>query len=313
MHMMTIKNHGNIAPPEPCCSEIENFVRTVRLIGPPRPGIRIGQVEVYGDSVFLNGAAGGDHIIYVEFERRYDLERRIRAAVEAGNTEIAARLGENRDRLGILVGDVSGHQITDALAAAMLHQAFLTGVLYELDRYGEVTTTLFETLNTRFFNSLSFKKYITLIYGEISSTGMFRFLSAGGPPPLVFSAEYDRFVTLSPDRLVSFTPLGIMPSEEDVDIAKNLGPIGYKPRYTVNEVNLLGVGDILVLYTDGLSEHAVEDERTFVPGELEATIRGAKGRTVQEIYEAVLDRVLSFAPLTDDVTVVVIKKTQRSP
>jgi serine phosphatase RsbU (regulator of sigma subunit) len=310
--MMTIEIHDNTVQPELCCLEIENFVRTVRLIRPPNPGIRIGQVEVYGDSVFLNGAAGGDHIIYVEFERRYDLERRIRAALEEGNKKIAARLGENRGRLGILVGDVSGHQTTDALAAAMLHQAFLTGVLYELDRYGEVTTKLFENLNTRFFNSLSFKKYITLIYGEISSTGMSRFLSAGGPPPLVFSAEYDRFVTLSPDRLVSFAPLGIMPSEDDVDISKNLGPLGYKPSYTVNEVNLLGIGDILVLYTDGLSEHADEGERMFVPDELEATIRRTKGRTAHDIYEAVRDRALSFAPLTDDVTVVVIKKTQRS-
>jgi serine phosphatase RsbU (regulator of sigma subunit) len=305
---MTVKQHPNTAPPQLCCTEIENFVRTVRLIRPPIPGIRIGQVEVYGDSVFLNGAAGGDHIIYVEFDRRYDLERRIQTAVEDGSPEIAARLEENRDRLGILVGDVSGHQITDALAAAMLHQAFLTGVLYELDNFGEVTTRLFEHLNTRFFNSLSFKKYITLIYGEISSTGMFRFLSAGGPPPLVFSAEYGRFVTLSSDRLVSFAPLGIMPSEDDVDIKKNMGLIGYKPRYTVNEVNLLGVGDILVLYTDGLSEHAKE-ERTFVPDELEATIRASKHLSAREIFEAVRDRAASFANFEDDMTVVVIKKT----
>ena len=307
---MTTDHHHTNLPPQLCCAEIENFVRTVRLIRPPDPGMRLGQVEVYGDSVFLNGAAGGDHIIYVEFEKRYDLDRRIRTATEAGSAGAAARLAENRDRLGILVGDVSGHQITDALAAAMLHQAFLTGVLYELDHFGEVTTRLFEHLNTRFFNSLSFKKYITLIYGEVSSTGMFRFLSAGGPPPLVFSAEYDRFVTLSSDRLVSFTPLGIMPSEDDVDIAKNMGPIGYKPRYTVNEVNLLGAGDILVLYTDGLSEHALGEERPFVPDELEATIRSNKNRSAQDIYEALSDRVQSFAPIEDDMTVVIIKKTR---
>jgi serine phosphatase RsbU (regulator of sigma subunit) len=185
-------------------------------------------------------------------------------------------------------------------------------VLYELDNFGEVTTRLFEHLNTRFFNSLSFKKYITLIYGEVSSTGRFRFLSAGGPPPLVFSAEYDRFVALSQDRLVSFTPLGIMPSEDDVDIAKNMGPIGYKPRYTVNEVNLLGVGDILVLYTDGLSEHALGEEHPFVPGELETALRASKHLSAGEIFAAVRDRALSFAPLADDMTVVVIKKTRRS-
>ena len=70
---MTIEHHDNNDPPRLCCPEIENFVRTVRLIRPPKPGIRKGQVEVYGDSIFLNGAAGGDHIIYVEFDKRYDL------------------------------------------------------------------------------------------------------------------------------------------------------------------------------------------------------------------------------------------------
>ena len=30
--------------------------------------------------------------------------------------------------------DAAGHQMTDALLAAMIHQAFLLGALYELDR-----------------------------------------------------------------------------------------------------------------------------------------------------------------------------------
>jgi len=306
---MTIKDQEVTLTPQYCCREIENFVHVLRLIRPPRLELRHGAVEIYGDSVFLNGAAGGDHIIYVDFDRRYDLERRIRAANEAGDRTVAATLAENRERLGILVGDVSGHQITDGLAAAMLHQAFLTGVLYELDRYGEVTTRLFENLNTRFYRSLSFEKYITLIYGEISEAGQFRFLSAGSPPPFVFSAEYDRFVSISPDRLVSFSPLGLLPSEDDVDASRILRPLGYKPRYTVNEVNLLGDGDILVLHTDGLDEHTREDGRAFAPDELEAVLRESKHRSAHEIYEAVRERALSFAPLEDDMTVVIIKKT----
>lgn len=296
------------SPAGVCCEEIANFVRIFRLIRPPQSGVGIGQIEVYGESVFRNGAAGGDHIVYLDFEHRYDLDRRIAEARAKGQVEVAAKLASNRDRLGILVADVSGHQITDALAAAMLHQAFLTGVLYELDRFGEVTTTLFENLNTRFYRSLSFEKYITLVYGEISGAGRFRFLSAGSPPPLVFSAEYDRFVTVCPDRLVSFSPLGLFPSEGDVDVTRILSPIGYKPRYAVNEVNLLGDGDILILLTDGLSEHATDDEREFVPTELEAVLRANKGRSAAEIYEAVRERSLSFAPLGDDMTVVIIKK-----
>jgi serine phosphatase RsbU (regulator of sigma subunit) len=270
--------------------------------------MRIGEIEVYGESVFLNGAAGGDHIVYLDFEDRYDLDQRIEEAKANGQVEVAAKLASNRDRLGILVADVSGHKTTDALAAAMLHQAFLTGVLYELDRYGEVTTTLFENLNTRFYRSLSFEKYITLIYGEISEAGRFRFLSAGSPPPFVFSAEYDRFVSICPDRLVSFSPLGLCPSEDDVDATRILRPIGYKRRYTVNEVNLLGDGDILILHTDGLDEHTRDDGGVFVPDKLEAVVRESKHRSAHQIYEAVRERALAFAPLEDDMTVVIIKK-----
>ncbi|MCW8984044.1 MAG: serine/threonine-protein phosphatase [Thermoanaerobaculales bacterium] len=305
---MTTDKHDAAAPPQLCCTEIENFVHIFRRVQPPSQPDRLGTIEVYGDTKFLNGAAGGDHIIYLDFDKRYDIDRRIRKAAEAEEKTVAANLAKLHNHLGILVADVSGHQITDALAAAMLHQAFLTGVLYELDRFGEVTTGLFETLNTRFHRSLSVEKYITLVYGEISASGRYRFVSAGAPDPLVFSAEFDRFVTISPDRLVSFFPLGMFPSEDDIDISKNFGPLGYKPRYTVNEVNLMGDGDILLLHTDGLSEHEREGGEAFFPAVLEETVRANKNRPAQGIFEAIVDRAASFAPPADDLTVVVIKK-----
>jgi serine phosphatase RsbU (regulator of sigma subunit) len=293
-----------------CCPEIENFVEIVRRIRPPSQPMPHGTIDVYGGSRFLNGAAGGDHIIYLDFDERYDIDRRIRQANESSNRRVAAKLAEIRERLGILVADVSGHKVTDALAAAMLHQAFLTGVLYELERFGEVTTELFEILNTRFHRSLSVEKYVTLVYGEISPTGSFRFVSAGAPAPLVYSAEYDRFVTISPDRLVSFYPLGMFPSELDIDISKHFGPMRYKPRYTVNEVNLMGDGDILVLHTDGLSEHENDGGEAFFPACLEETLRSHKHLPAAGIYQAIVDRVVAFAPLADDLSLVVIKKSR---
>jgi serine phosphatase RsbU (regulator of sigma subunit) len=301
-------SHSHASGGNFCCPEIENFVEIVQRIRPPAQPSRHGSIEVFGKSIFLNGAAGGDHIIYLDFDERYDLDRRIRQAAEAGDDAVAAKLAEIRGRLGILVADVSGHKLTDALAAAMLHQAFLTGVLYELDRFGEVTTRLFENLNTRFQRSLSVSKYVTLIYGEISPEGKYQFISAGAPAPLVYSAEYDRFVTIGPDRLVSFFPLGMFPSEDDIDRSKNFGPIRTKPAYKVNEVNLMGDGDILLLHTDGLSEHERENSEAFFPTLLEDILRSNKHRSAKGIYQAILGGALEFAPLADDFTVVVIKK-----
>ena len=53
-----------------CSREIDNFVEIFKLIRPPRLGMRLGNVEVYGDSAFLNRAAGGDHIIYLDFPNK---------------------------------------------------------------------------------------------------------------------------------------------------------------------------------------------------------------------------------------------------
>ena len=253
--------------------EEENFVNVIGRIRPRSAGIRLGAIDIFGNSTFLNGSAGGDHIVYLDFDERYDLDQRARLALAQGHPAVADKLLENRDRVGILLADVSGHRLTDAVVAAMLHQAFLTGVLYELDLFGEVTTRLFENLNTRFFKSTSIEKYITMIYGEISSTGTFRFISAGHPKPLVFSHEYDRLVEIAEDRLLTFYPLGMFPSSADIDASRALGALRYKPEYTVNEVNLMSPGDILLLYSDGLSEHG-RHGADYVPDGLERVLRG---------------------------------------
>ena len=113
----------------------------------------VNGIDVFGISIPHSGELGGDHIIYVDFEKRYDMDARITRAREKGQLEVAANLEKCRHRAGIALADVSGHQITDALLALMLHQAFLLGSVYELERSGEITTRLFENINTRFYKS----------------------------------------------------------------------------------------------------------------------------------------------------------------
>lgn len=288
--------------------ELENFEKISEiLITPPGEIPELKNIDIYGESMPLYGIVGGDHIIYVNFNKRYDLESRIRRAEESKREDIKKNLVLNKTRAGILIADVSGHSITDAYLAGRLHDAFLTGVLYELDTYGDITTRLFETLNTRFYNSSTIDKYFTMIYSEISEDGNFRFISAAHPEPIVFSNKYDKIVEISKERLVTFPPLGMFPSEEDIDKKRHISLLGYKEKYTINEINLMGSGDIIILYTDGLSEHHKNGD-DYLPNRLEETLRKTKHLSSREIFLNLKEDIMAFCPPADDISYVVIKK-----
>ena len=289
--------------------ELKNFEEIARFIKPSSGEIPLlSGIEIYGETIPLNGVVGGDHIVYVDFNRRFDLDKRIQDAQKAGNTQIVEKLSQNRVRAGILIADVSGHRITDALMAAMLHQAFLLGVRYELSMFGEVTTELFENINTRFVNSSSISKYITMIYGEICESGMFHFVTAGHPDPVVFSNKYNKLSSICSDRVVHYPPIGTMPVQEDIDLKHTPGRLGYKKKYTVNEINLMGKGDIILLYTDGLLDHRDSRDRSYFSTRLESVIQKVKDDSAAEIFGRVKKDFFGFAPCEDDVSMVVIKK-----
>ena len=286
--------------------ELRNFQEIAYWLM-PEPGEvpRLAGIDVWGSTRALRGAVGGDHLIYVDFKQRYDLRARIAEAEARGAATVVDGLRRCAHRAGIAVLDAAGHQMTDALLAAMIHQAFLLGALYELDRYGQITTRLFENLNTRLYRSSGAHKFVSLLYGEVSEDGTFRFLSAGQPLPRVFSPRLDRFIDVEAHRRVSAPPLGIQPSLHVIDRAANESPFGFKDEYEVNEWALLGSGDILLLYTDGVSEHA--DDR-YCPGRLEDQLRKVKRCSAREICEAILADMLAFSAPADDITLVIVKR-----
>lgn len=287
------------------------------------PSLR--NIDYYASIEPLTGAVSGDHLIVVNFAD-YHLEEKIAKAKAAGDDVRAAQLKKLFNRFGILIADAAGHRIGDSLTANFLHGAFKTGVAYELARYGEITANLFEMLNTIFYNRMQeqgekvgppyvmtpdIPPYLTLIYGEVRNDGRFRYLSAGHPPPIVFSKKFDRIVTLYADRTRASMPLGIFPSDYHVDHEAFGKAAITKKRYSVNEINLLGVGDIMVLYTDCLIEHERMGEaggESFKDSRLEQVLREAKNGTAREIYERILAEMRAFAPISDDLTIAVIKK-----
>jgi hypothetical protein len=61
--------------------------------------------------------------------------------------------------------------------------------------------------------------------------------------------------------------------------------------------------------TDGVVEHS-DGDRGFAPGLLEETIRRTKHLSSREIVAAIRHSMVEFAPVEDDASLVVIKRTR---
>ena len=70
----------------------------------------------------------------------------------------------------------------------------------------------------------------------------------------------------------------------------------------------MGAGDILLLHSDGLVEHRREDAYYF-PDRLEEKLRDVKDRSARQIFDAVTEDLLAFGEPSDDISIVVIKRT----
>jgi len=292
-------------------AEIENFEGIARAIQPaPGEVPRLEGIDLYGGTLPLNGVMGGDHLIYVDFKQRFDLEARIADAEASGRTEVVQNLRRCQHMAGVVLIDVSGHRVTDALLAAMLHQAFLLGAIYELDMFGHITRRLFENLNSRFYQSSAAHKFVSMIYAEISEESMFRFISAAQPFPAVFSRKNQQFMHVNQDLRVSFPPLGIMPSLDVIDRNRTQSAFGFKQHYQMNEWLLMGDGDILILPTDGLMDHR-RDEEPYFPDRLERLLQEAGDRSARQLFDDIAVDLREFAAPQDDVSMVIIRKDRR--
>lgn len=290
-------------------NEIINFQNIAKNLRPNSGEIpAIDGLDIYGETIPLKEDVGGDHIIFMDFTKRFNLDKRIINAEFENKFEVVKKLKSLSTKAGILLSDVCGHSITDYLLNAMLHQAFLVGASYELDISGEITIDLFETINQRFHQSSNIDKFITMIYGEIQNNGDFRFISAGHQLPLIFSNEYNRIVNIDNLNLISYPPIGTLPSESYIDRKSTKSIFGYKKRYALNKLSVMGYGDILLLFTDGFTEQK-NGELNYILNKLEQQLIQIKHLSSKEIYSGIKNDFLKYcAEPDDDATIIVIKK-----
>jgi serine phosphatase RsbU (regulator of sigma subunit) len=260
---------------------------------------------------------------------RPEMEEEYRFARSSEQVRVAEELRDLYSTAGILVVDAQGHGIISAKIASTVHDTFHALMLTELDRYGRATPMLLENINLRLAQSVTARNELgiiekegarenaTMIYGEVRLGGHFRFANFGHPPPLVFSAEYRKFMNINENRMVQFLALGLQNPADHPD-RKKYYSVNFRQTEVdssdLGEITLMSPGDILVLYTDGVYDGSDKQEREL----LEAVMREHYREPAKDICNALLDHAVKQderlrqngeADMIDDKTVFIVKRT----
>jgi serine phosphatase RsbU (regulator of sigma subunit) len=192
------------------------------------------------------------------------------------------------DRWGIAIGDVCGKGIGAALLMASLQASLRAQVLrFHLD-----LSTLIEDVNRLVYESSPDHFFASLFYGEYEpAKRILKYVNAGHNPPLVIrprSGSSDLYQLKSEG-----IPLGISADSEF-------------PCTTFQ----FETGDVLVAYTDGITEAENRDGELWGQQRLENLLHSSSGGTSERIIECILNEVSAFANgqrQRDDVTIVVMR------
>jgi serine phosphatase RsbU (regulator of sigma subunit) len=189
-------------------------------------------------------------------------------------------------RLALVMADVAGHGIASGL--------LLSGVrscLYMVEEELGTPTAVFERLNRMVRRTGARRTYVTMVLAVLEAPGGKLVLtSAGHPPVLHWSAARQVITPVGKGAL----PLGT----------------GLEARFEQEEL-LVGSGDILLMYTDGLIESRNGREEDYGEDRLRRVLTRASGsRSAREIRDSILSDLANFkgnVEQADDITLVVAR------
>jgi serine phosphatase RsbU (regulator of sigma subunit) len=193
-------------------------------------------------------------------------------------------LSLGRDRLGLVLGDISGKGIAAALLMANLQANLRTQYAAALD----APERFLQSVNQLFYENTADTAYASLFFGEYDDqTGRLRYANCGHLSALLLRADD------SLERLDSTcTVLGL-----------------FKDWICSMAECSLGAGDTLSLYTDGITEAFNNEGEEFGEARLIAALRGNRELAPQRMLDAIVEEVRRFSPheQQDDVTLIVAK------
>lgn len=186
----------------------------------------------------------------------------------------------------ICLGDISGKGMPAALLAANL-QATLRGLAQFSSSTGECLTRA----NKLLYRCTDMQMHATLFYGILdASKNIFHFSNAGHNPP---------FLIHSDKKVIRLIKGGIV--------------LGFMEDFRIEEDSVnLKKGDTIIIYSDGITEAMDISSEEYGEENLLSIIKDSLSLDAEKIIENVFESVRSHvqdAPQSDDITIVVIKKT----
>lgn len=190
------------------------------------------------------------------------------------------------DRVALVIGDAAGHGLGPALLMAEA-RACLNSLALTSDCPGEILTNANQILA----ETMPDNRFITLLLAKLNPhRHTLTYANAGHPPAYIFDAE---------GTLRSFCD------------HTNL-PLGIKgnTRYEPSEPIRLNKGDMLFLFTDGLTDAQSRHGARFGESQIHDIARRCRHAPAREIRDALHEAVNAFqrgAPHIDDITSLIIK------
>jgi sigma-B regulation protein RsbU (phosphoserine phosphatase) len=202
-------------------------------------------------------------------------------------------LGSNR--LGVLIADVSGKG-----TSAALYMAELKGLVLSLSQIYQSPRQLLMEVNRIISENLDTRSFITMTYGVIDlGAGVMTFARAGHTPMIYLQgngADGRAAQVLAPSGIV---------------VGLRIPGANEKFAELLEETSItLQRGDVLVLYTDGITEAMNGDSDLFGEARLSRIVTEHGHLDAAELRERILREVEAFvgtADQHDDMTMILIK------
>src|SRR6266850_7277074 len=221
----------------------------------------------------------------------YEIGALYRAAKEVGG-DYYDFLHVDERTVGVVVADVSGKGVPGSLVMTMIRTALRMEA-----RGNRSASDVMARMNTFVTEDMKKGMFVTMFYVVLDSVNrVVTYASAGHNPMILYRGASDATYFLKPKGI----PVGINVPDEEL----------FRKTISVEKLTL-HQDDMLVIYTDGITEAMNADRDQFGEGRLLSAIKRYGHMTSQEFADALNREIQEFtggAPQNDDITLVAIKE-----